>query len=104
MSAIVTSPEDHDWYTNSRSWSIILDQAMRELAPAERDEFVKHAGPIGLNFRFVDEPQRTQVAGWLLRAVEALSGPEAAGQGWDDENNRAHLAELAVMLRPMTKA
>jgi hypothetical protein len=102
MSAIVTSPEDEDWYTNSRSWSIILDHAMRELTPAEQDEFSKHAGPIGLNFRFVDEPQRPQVARWLLRAVEALSGPEAAGQGWADDSNRAHLNELAVMLRQLT--
>jgi hypothetical protein len=42
------------------------------------------------------------VALWLLRAVEALSGPEAAGQGWDDDDNRAHLEELAVMLRQLT--
>jgi hypothetical protein len=101
MSAIVTSPEDEDWYINSRGWSIILDRAMRDLTPAERDEFVKHADSIGLNFRFVDEPQRPRVALWLLRAVEALSGPEAAGQGWDDDDNRAHLEELAVMLRQL---
>jgi hypothetical protein len=102
MSAIVTSPADEDWYINNRGWSIILDRAMRELTPAERDELAKHAGPIGLNFRFVDEPERPRVAAWLLRAVEALSGPEAAEQGWDDDKNRAHLAELAVMLRELT--
>lgn len=77
---------------------------MRELAPAQQDEFVKHAGPIGLNFRFVNEPQSSQVAGWLLRSVEALSGPEAVQHGWDDDTNRAHLQELAVMLRQITTA
>jgi hypothetical protein len=99
MSAIVTSPEDEDWYTNSRSWSIILDRAMRDLTSTERDEFVKHAGPIGVNFRFVDEPERPRVARWLLRAVEALAGPEAAEHDWATDANRSHLEEVAVMLR-----
>lgn len=102
MSAIVTSPEDEDWYINNRGWSIIMDRAMRDLDPAEREVFENYAGPIGLNFRSVEPAHRPPVARWLLGAVEALSGPEAAEQGWDDENNRAHLDELAVMLRHLT--
>jgi hypothetical protein len=99
MSAIVTSPEDEDWYINNRGWHILLERAMRDLTPEERDEFEWHAGPIGLNFMMVEPALRRRVALWLLPAVEALGGPEAAEQGWDSPESRARLEELAVMLR-----
>jgi len=104
MSAIVTSPEDEDWFTNSHSWSIIMDRARQEVEAGKHDEFDKHASTIGVNFRFIEPPQRPQVARWLLRAVEALAGPEAAEHGWATEANRAHLEELAVMLRRIAPA
>ena len=103
MSAIVTSPEDEDWYINNRGWSIIMERAMRDLDPAEREMFENYAGPIGLNFRSVEPAERPLVARWLLRAVEALAGPEAAEQGWDSDESRAHLEEVAVMVRPIAQ-
>lgn len=99
MSAIVTSPEDEDWYINNRGWGIILERAMRELTPAARDDFESHADSIGVNFRLMEPEHHRKVALWLLPAVEALGGPEAAEQGWESADNRAHLAELAAMLR-----
>jgi hypothetical protein len=104
VSAIVTSDEDEDWFVNNRGWSIILDCAMRHAEPEKRNDYEKYTNPIGIDFTFIDPPKRPEVAQWLLRAVEALCGPEAAEQGWDTEKDRAHLEELAVMLRRMTRA
>jgi hypothetical protein len=96
MSAIVTDDRDVDWYTNGRSWSIIRERAERDLDPAQLETFREHVDTVGVMFSLIDEPERRDVARWLLRAVESLDNPE-----WDDERNRAHLEELAVMLRAM---
>lgn len=103
MSAIVTSPEDVDWYVNNRGWHIIRDRARRGVEPGLRDEFEGHVGVIGVDFRFVEPWQRPRVAQWLLTAVEALAGPEAAEHGWDSEADRVHLEEVADMLRRVVR-
>jgi hypothetical protein len=99
MSALVVSPDDQDWWINNRGWAILLERAMRDLSPEERDELEWYANSIGVNFPRIEPAQHRKVALWLLPAVEALAGPEAAEQGWESAENRAHLDELAVMLR-----
>lgn len=101
MAAIVTSDEDEDWFTNSRGWSIILERAMRDVEPGRHEEFEKYTNPIGIDFTFIDESNRRDVARWLLGAVQALCGPEGDQHGWAGERSRSHLQELATMLRRM---
>ena len=103
MSAIVISDQDEDWFTNSRAWSMIVDRARRRLDSADLGTFDQHVDTIGVDFTGIEVDQRRPVAQWLLAAVEELNGPAAAGQGWDTEANRSHLAELEVMLRRMVQ-
>lgn len=104
MSALVSTPDGRDWYTNNRAWSIILDRFFQEVGPEKRDEFEWYANTVGINFPLMDPEKRPAVAQALLRTAEALAGPEAAEHGWDDDSNRTRLEELAVMLRQMTQA
>jgi hypothetical protein len=99
MSAIVTSDEDEDWFTNSRAWSIILERVRRRLSDTDFAEFANHADTIGLNFLLMDAAKRRQVALWLLEPVEDLCGEGGAEEGWDTPSDKAHLGALAVMLR-----
>jgi hypothetical protein len=104
MSAVVVTPDDQDWYTNNQSWTIILDRFFQEVGPEKQDEFEWYADTIGINFSLIDEAKRAPVAQALLRTVEALTGPEAAEHGWDDDTNRIHLGKLAALLRPIIEA
>ena len=99
MSALVTSDEDEDWYTNSRAWSIILEVAMASISPDLRTEYAGHVNSIGVDFTLIDSSKRSEVAHWLLSAVEHLRGPLAIQEGWDTERDLSHLGELSEILR-----
>ncbi len=103
MSAIVTSDEDVDWFTNSRAWSIILERAMRAVDQTKRAEYEWHANTVGIDCTLIDAKNRPEIAQWLLETVEALSGPEAAEHDWDTEADKKHLQDLAAMLRRMAQ-
>ncbi|MFI9787665.1 hypothetical protein ACIHEI_29790 [Kitasatospora sp. NPDC051984] len=102
MSAIVTSEDGEDWFTNSYGWHTICELAMERLAPAVRDEYQRYASSIGVDFSTLDQPKRAEVAGWLLAVVDELRGARAAEFGWDTERDRAHLSKLSDLLRPMS--
>ena len=99
MSAIVTSDKDEDWFTNSYTWLTILERAFDALPQERHDEYEGYANPIGANFMLMPAEVRPSVARWLLGTVDDLLGPAGAEYGWDKERDRAHLAELATMLR-----
>ncbi|KAB8187610.1 hypothetical protein [Microbispora catharanthi] len=99
----MTSDDGVDWFTNSRTWSIILERAMRVVDQAKRTEYARHADKIGIDFTLIDAENRPEIAQWLLETIEALSGPEAAEHGWDTEADKSHLQDLAAMLRRMAQ-
>jgi hypothetical protein len=99
MSAIVVSDIDENWFTNSYSWSIILDLGMARLDAEKRDEYEWFANTIGMNFTSIDASKRREAAEWLLGVVDDLQGPLGAEYNWDTEKDRSHLAELSTMLR-----
>lgn len=98
MSALVTSDEDQDWYTNSRTWSIILEYAAAPLDAGTRSELEQYANTIGIDFTLIEVSKRSQLANWLLVAVNELQGPLAAQYGWDTDRDRSHLRELSKIL------
>ncbi|NUP52848.1 MAG: hypothetical protein HOW97_36825 [Catenulispora sp.] len=99
MSAVVTSDKGEDWFTNSYTWLTVLERAFNALPPEQHDEYDGYATSIGANFELMPAEARPRVARWLLRTVDELLGPVGAEYGWDKERDRAHLAELAAMLR-----
>ncbi|GAA1999771.1 hypothetical protein [Catenulispora subtropica] len=101
MSAIVVSDEGDDWFTNSYTWSTILEIAFGAIEQEQRDRYRKYANTIGADFELMPEEVRPEIAGWLLAAIEDLLGPAGAEHGWDKPSDREHLGELAGMLRRM---
>jgi hypothetical protein len=101
MSAVVTSDENEDWFTNSHTWAIIIERAQDGLTSNDKKEFEEHVNTIGIDFTLIDKEKRRQISRWLLQSVEALCGPAGAEEGWDNEVNKNHLKALAVMLRRM---
>lgn len=101
MSAIVTSDEDEDWFTNSYTWLTILERAFNALDPELHDKYDAYADSIGADFLLMPVEVRAPVARWLLHTVEELLGPAGAEYGWDKERDREHLGRLADMLRRM---
>ena|SRR5581483_3894533 len=95
MSALVTSDEDEDWYTNSRTWSIILERAMAPLDMPARSEYERYANAIGIDFTLIEVSKRAQLASWLLAVIDDLQGPLASVYGWDTGRDRARLRELS---------
>ncbi len=103
MSAIVTSDQGEDWYTNSFTWQTILDRAFSGLDERQADEYRAYANTVGADFELMPARIRPEVARWLLSTVEELLGPAGGEYGWDKPNDQQHLGGLASMLRRMAE-
>jgi hypothetical protein len=101
VSAIVTSDEDRNWFTNSLTWLTILEAAMESVEADKREEYEWYADSLGIDFTLIPPLKRVELARWLLPTIERFCGEEGVRHGWASDRDRAHLQDLADMLRHM---
>jgi hypothetical protein len=98
MSAIVVFSEGEPWFTNSHTWSIILDCAMQGLDSIRRDEYEWYIDGVGLDFTSLSREKSVEVASWFIPIIDQFQGDLGVEHGWGNEPDRAHFRDLANRL------
>lgn len=99
MSAVVAFTGDEPWFTNSRSWSIILDFAMSGMDGPTRDEYEWYLDTVGLDFESVPPTKRAEVSTWFSAVIRDLRDNHSAEHGWATDDDHRHFQELIDKLQ-----
>lgn len=103
MSATIKSDNGELWFTNSRAWSLILEEGMRRLDTETRDEYEWYADSVGIDFSEIQDDKRRAVARWLLGVVDDLKGELGVDLGWNNQGDHVHFDELSEMMRDLLR-
>jgi hypothetical protein len=99
MSAVIVFTEGDPWFINSRNWSVILERAMAEVQPADRQSFDWFLNETGLDFPSVEPADRSSVARMMLSVMERLQVELSTQTEWDVVASGLHYGDLVSKLR-----